>query len=174
MKTLSKFLLLGIIAVGAGCSQTDTRTPGVASSTEPTGKQFIAASEPAGAVPVGEARDNAKDGDAITLVGRIGGSTEPFINGLAAFTIVDPKVQYCPPEEGCPTPWDYCCTQNEVKENIATVKVVNPQGDPVAEDARKLLGVKELTLVVVEGKAQRDDQGNLSVLAAKVFVRAGQ
>ncbi|MGI9517367.1 MAG: hypothetical protein ACR2NP_09990 [Pirellulaceae bacterium] len=170
MKTLASLSLIALCAVVTGCSNSET-PDGTVSSAQPTGTQYIAATEPANATPVGDARQQSKDGDAVTLLGRIGGSAEPFVDGLAAFTIVDPKVAWCPPEEGCPTPWDYCCTQNEVRENIATVKVVDDQGKAVAEDAKQLLGVKELSLVVVEGTAQRDDEGNLSVLANKVFIR---
>jgi hypothetical protein len=90
---------------------------------------------------------------------------------MAAFTIVDPKVPHCAPEEGCPTPWDYCCTQDEVKGNIATIKIVDKDGNPVSKDAGPLLGVKELDMVVVQGKAQRDKEGNLSVHADQVFVK---
>ncbi len=49
-----------------------------------------------------------------SLSGRIGGSEKPFVDGLAAFTIVDLKVPYCADDEGCPTPWDYCCNQKDV------------------------------------------------------------
>lgn len=38
-------------------------------------------------------------------------------------------------------------------------------------DAKELLGVKELSTVIVKGKAQRDDAGNLTVLATDVFVK---
>jgi hypothetical protein len=96
------------------------------------------------------------------------------VDGLAAFTIVDTAVPYCAADEGCPTPWDYCCTQNQVKDNIATVKVVDDEGNPVADDARALLGVRELSTVVVKGKAQRDDQGNLTIAASEVYVRPGE
>ena len=141
------------------------------SGPSPTGAQYLTDVEPANSTPVGDARQSAQDGDSVSLVGHIGGSSEPFVDGIAAFTIVDTKVSYCPPEENCPKPWDYCCTQNEVKDNIATIKIVNEQGNPVMEHAKQLPGVKELSLVVVEGKAKRDDQGNLSVLASKVFIK---
>ena len=39
-------------------------------------------------------------------------------------------------------------------------------------DARELLNVKELTTVVVTGKAQRDDAGNLTILATGVYVKS--
>ena len=51
------------------------------------------------------------------------------------------------------------------------VQIVDDSGKTIAEDARKLLGVKELNLVVVKGKAQRDDAGNLTLLADKVFLK---
>lgn len=160
-------IAVSVFAVGCGSSEVTVNRSGVDAS-------FLFDSEPAGAMPVGQARESAQDGDEVTLVGLIGGSTEPFVDGLAAFTIVDPKVNYCPPEEGCPTPWDYCCTQDQVKVNIATVKIVDATGKPVAKSARELLGVKELSTVVVKGKAARDDQGNLTVAANQVFVRSGQ
>ncbi|EMI24183.1 MULTISPECIES: hypothetical protein [Rhodopirellula] len=133
--------------------------------------QYEAETEPAGAMPVGEAREKTEDGKDVTLVGLIGGSSEPFVKGLAAFTIVDPKVPYCASEEGCPTPWDYCCETDAVKQNIATVKIVDDSGKPVTQDAREFLNVKELSTVVVKGKARRDEQGNLTVAASKIFVK---
>ncbi|TWT61308.1 hypothetical protein [Rubinisphaera italica] len=159
--TLSATLLIGC----ADQSGSPTTSTGKTDST------YLASTEPTGALPVGEARGTSQDKQEVVLVGRIGGSSKPFIDGLAAFTIVDPKVPYCSEDEGCPTPWDYCCEQNQVKENIATVKVVNTEGKPVSEDARKLLGVKELNMVVVHGTAQRDDDGNLSVLADQIYVK---
>lgn len=172
MKMLNWTLVVAF-AVSAGCSDSNvnqsTSGNGVATSSP-----YVTATEPAGAMPVGEARQSAKDGEPVTLVGRIGGSGDPFVEGLAAFTIVDPKVPCCGKDEGCPTPWDYCCTQAQVKDNIATVKIVDEAGKPVAGDARTLLGVKELSTVVVQGTSQRDDKGNLTIVASSVFVRPGE
>lgn len=167
---MSNWMLLGVFAIAAGCNESP-----VIQESETTGgsgsSQYLADVEPEGALPVGEARKSVKDNQAVTLVGVIGGSTKPFVDGLAAFTIVDAKVPYCSADEGCPTPWDYCCTQDQVKGNMATVKIVDDAGKPVADDARKMLNVKELSTVVVQGTARRDDQGNLTVAASKVFVR---
>ena len=38
-------------------------------------------------------------------------------------------------------------------------------------DARELLNVKEMSTVVVKGKAQRDEAGNLTILASGVYVK---
>ena len=167
-------LSLGLLAFGvslailAGCAKEKPAETADSTSADAT---YVAASEPAGSVGVGDARAKVKDEEDVVLVGRIGGSVKPFVEGMAAFTIVDPKVPYCAPDEGCPTPWDYCCTQNEVKDNIAMIKIVDKDGNPVSKDAGPLLGVKELDMVVVQGKAKRDKEGNLSVLADQVFVK---
>jgi len=166
-------LVCGVVSL-AGCNgggSTAADGGGAESGGGEPGTRYVVDQEPAGAMPVGEARGAAGDAQSVTLVGRIGGSKEPFVDGLAAFTIVDPSVPHCAAEEGCPTPWDYCCTQDQVRENIATVKVVDESGSPVVGDARELLGVNELAMVVVSGRASRDDQGNLSVAAAEVFVK---
>jgi hypothetical protein len=49
--------------------------------------------------------------------------------------------------------------------------VIAGGGRPVAADAKQLLGIKELSEVVVRGKAKRDGAGNLTVLADGVYVR---
>ncbi len=170
MKTVNGLTLMGLsfLAVGCGPSEVASGPNGAYSASK---SQYLVDSEPSDAIPVGKARESIEDGQDVTLVGLIGGSSDPFVEGLAAFTIVDPKVPCCAPDEGCPTPWDYCCTQDQVKDNIATVKIVDDSGRPVVHGARGLLGVKELSTVVVHGKAIRDDQGNLTVAANKVFVR---
>ena len=160
---------LSVVVIGfIGCKGDNEATVGNASKVN---SLYVATNEPSGAIPIGQARSSAKNDESIVLVGHIGGSMKPFVEGLAAFTIVDPKVPYCAAAEGCPTPWDYCCEQNAVKENVAMVKVVDDSGTVVSSDARKLLGVRELSLVVVEGKAQRDDAGNLTLLAKQVYLK---
>ena len=54
---------------------------------------------------------------------------------------------------------------------IVQGKVVDEDGSLVKADAKGLLDVKELSTVVIKGKAQRDDAGNLTVLASGVYVK---
>lgn len=172
VKTLALVTTLSVTGLLVGCSDSaDAPQAGADAPDVSPDVSYVAASEPAGSMPVGEARESTEDTEAVTLTGVIGGSREPFVDGIAAFTVVDPKIPSCQAEEGCPTPWDYCCAQDQVKDNIATIKVVDENGNPVTQDARELLGVEELATVVVQGKAQRDEQGNLSVLADQVFVK---
>ena len=170
----SRLIVASLALATAGCGGTSAPTassgPAAPAAPSPSGEKYVAASEPAGAVAVGTARESVKDDEEVVLVGRVGGSEKPFVEGAAAFTIVDPKVPHCAADEGCETPWDYCCQQNAVKDNIAMVKVVEG-AKPVMADAKKLLGLKELSMVVVKGKAKRDDAGNLTVLAEQVFIK---
>jgi len=161
-------VIVGLCALLNGCAE-PASTVGI--PTALVNSTYLAKAEPAESMPVGEARDSAEEGQEIAVVGVIGGTREPFLDGLAVFTIVDPAVPYCAAKEGCPTPWDYCCTQNQVKENIATVKLVDAAGELVEENAKDLLGVSELATIVAEGVAERDQQGNLTLMASKVFIR---
>ncbi|QDT16577.1 hypothetical protein [Alienimonas californiensis] len=163
-------LSVALLAVGCGAPDGDATVTDAASPTVQNAA-YLATTEPEGAKGVGAVKESVKDGDEVTVVGLIGGDSAPFVDGLAAFTIVDPKVPYCADDEGCPTPWDYCCQQDKVPANSATVKLVDAEGKLVAEGARDLLGVKELAEVVVRGTAEKDDAGNLSVLARQVYVR---
>ncbi len=133
--------------------------------------QYLATSEPEGALPVGQARQESRSGQALTIFGYIGGSKAPFVDSAAVFTIVDTSVPYCSEVEGCPTPWDYCCHQDDVKTNIATVKFVDGDGKLLTTDARRLFHLKELNLVVVQGVAERDNVGNLTLLAKQLFIK---
>lgn len=170
MRIVFTFAILASLWAAVGCQRSTEGTPVAAAA----GSAFVLATEPAAAVPVGTARESANDGEEVVVLGLVGGSTKPFVEGLAAFTIVDPKVPYCAEEEGCPTPWDYCCQTDAVKQNIATVKLVDTNGKPVSQGARELLPVKELSTIVVKGIAKRDDQGNLTIAARQVFVRPGK
>ncbi|MEX2176632.1 MAG: hypothetical protein WD872_19860 [Pirellulaceae bacterium] len=153
--------------VGCGASQP---MPNVAAPSA-AGAAYRLAAEPAGAKGVKEIRADAKDEEEITLVGRIGGDPNPWVEGQAAFVVMDSVLKPCDADEGCPTPWDCCCDPNLSPETKALVKVVGEDGKPLAVDARKLLGLKELQTVVVHGRAKRDEAGNLTVLADGVFVR---
>jgi hypothetical protein len=153
--------------LATGCTKSNEPADQKGGATTPDAA-YLLVEMPADAQAVEQARKVSQDDEVVAVEGRIGGSAKPFVDGIAAFTIVDPKLQWCAEDEGCPTPWDYCCADKAGK--TAMVKVVGPDGQPVSKDARELLGVKELSKVVVRGKAQRDDQGNLTVLAEKVHV----
>jgi hypothetical protein len=172
-------IALASVLGAAGCSSSSppaAKKEAVAeapSKPSPEGEKLILASIPEKHQTVIEAREAVKDGDEVAVLGRIGGSTDPWVEGRAAFQIVDPTLIPCNEIEGdsCKTPWDYCCDTDRLPKAMATVKFVDEGGKTLETDARTLLDVKELTSVVVKGKAQRDEAGNLTVLASSVFVQ---
>jgi hypothetical protein len=132
---------------------------------------YLLAEQPKDADDVGAVRKEAKDQDEVTIVGRIGGRKNPWIKGAAAFSIVDRALKPCNEIEGdtCKTPWDYCCEADLAKSTVL-VMVVGEDGKLVKQDARELLGVKELDTLFIQGKAKRDKAGNVTIMASKVFV----
>lgn len=168
MRLVAMFTLLSLVGALVGCGG-GASAPPAAAGPSAEGAKFVLATEPADAKGVKELKANAKDGDEIVIEGRIGGDEKPWVEGQAAFMVVDKSLKPC--EEGCPTPWDYCCDLNELPSCKAMVKFVDAGGKTVASDAKTLLGVKELTTVVIKGKAKKDEAGNLTVIASGVFVR---
>jgi hypothetical protein len=136
--------------------------------------QYVLDVEPEGAQDVIAARQSAQNDEDIVIEGRIGGGEHPWVAGRAAFSIVDPSLKACSdiPGDSCPVPWDYCCETDKLAASSALITVVDENGDVVKADARTLLQVKELSTVVVKGKARVDEEGNLIVLATGVFVRS--
>lgn len=168
-------LLGGLVAAVAvaGCAgeaPVDTSKASPQASAE--GKQYLLASAPEGAQEVVAVRESIGDDEEVVIVGRIGGSQDPWVEGRAAFSIVDRSLPACTdiPGDTCPTPWDYCCATDKLPAATTLVKLVDDQGELVSTDARELLGLDELQTVTVTGKAQRDEEGNVTILARSIYV----
>lgn len=98
-----------LVALLAGCSpETSDPTEPIGSTTPSSKYQLMA--DPGGAGEVIKVRKKAKDQEEIVIVGRIGGSENPWVEGRGAFSIVDSSLKSCLEcgSEGCPKPWDYC------------------------------------------------------------------
>ncbi len=173
-KTLAGLVGLAALTI-AGCAKSEP-APKVANDSKTTAEAscpFHLDAEPAGVKSVKEVKQQAKDGDEIAVVGRIGGSAKPF-TGRAAFTIVDQSFIPCNErkDDDCPTPWDYCCDPpDELAMGTVLVKFVDAGGKTLASDAKTLLNVKELDTVVVKGQARRDESGSISIVASGIFLK---
>jgi len=161
-------LLLTLAVFSVGCSETGP-TVKPAAKGDP---KYLLTNEPTGATGVADTLKAATDQQEVTVVGRIGGAEDPWVKGVAAFTIVDTKLKPCNeiPGDNCPVPWDYCCDSNELPTHSVTVKFVDEQGAPIGVDARELLGVDHLQTVVVTGRMQKTNDKTV-VLANKMYVR---
>jgi hypothetical protein len=149
-----------LVAVLAGCGKNEN-TGGTAAAID--GKQYLLAAEPAGARGVREVRTDGKDGDEVVLVGRVVGSSQSLAKGRCDFTVVDLGVEVCP--DGC------CVEKADLTTGSAHVQLVGADGKTVPAPPAGLLGVTPRSVVVVKGKASRDSQGNLNVVASALHVR---
>jgi hypothetical protein len=165
----------GCVAFAAVLSMSLCATAIPASAAAPAAstvdKNYLLEEEPKDAADVIKTRKDSKDQEDVVVVGRIGGRVNPWVKGMAAFTIVDRTLTPCNEIEGdaCKTPWDYCCAANLSKSTLL-VMVTSKDGKVVKKNARELLGVKELDTVTLVGKAKRDKAGNLSILVSKVYI----
>ena len=156
--------VLASLAV-SGCADTSASVTTAAPSAE-----FRLTSEPVDALEVLDAKEQAKDGESVIVVGRIGGGIMPWIEGRAAFLLVDTRVQAsCEYGEQCKMGCPGCA--KEMLEASTMVKFLDKDGKVLPVDARTLLGVKEQETVVIEGIASRDSAGNLSIAGKGIFIR---
>ena len=169
----SLLLLVSALVTCTGCGTSPASSQPSSTVADIDGSQFKLAKEPNGAVGVIAARESAEDGEPLVLVGRIGGAENPWIDGRAAFTLLDASVAVVPEGEGSEE-GEICigdCCDTERLHCTTLIKVVDQQGQLVAVDSRKLLGLKESDMVVVQGTAKKDESGNFVMLAKGIYVR---
>lgn len=153
-----------------GCgSSGDIPSASIAAASSSVGKTYQLSSEPSGAVGVLQVKESVKDGEPVVLVGRIGGGQKPWIDGRAAFLLVDDGVAPTCADEQCEDGCAECALA--LAEATTLVKFVDDQGKVRATDARQLLGVENFQTVVVKGVASRDKAGNVSVIADGIYIR---
>lgn len=130
----------------AGCGAQDAGP-----SPAPSSPSWLLASDPGAAVDVAAARARGAADD-VVVVGRV----REITKGLAAFTLVDLSQKYCGQTEmeGCPTPWDYCCTpKEELARNMIGVSVRAGGEVALGDVARDL---RNLDVVAVRGRLVKE------------------
>ena len=133
--------------------QPAARAPAGSGGTGAAAPAWLLAQAPADAVGVAAVKAGAKEGDTVTIRGRIGGRADPMTPGSPIFVIMDPSIPSCRdnPEDRCATPWDYCCETPETKAaNNATIQVVDASGAPIT-DSLEAAGFAPLDEVIAVG-----------------------
>lgn len=176
----SAFLLFSWCFTVPGCDkpQPQTASNGETPKTESVSlpAQLFVSAEPADAKNVLDAKKSAKEGEIVAIRGRIGGAEDPYVAERAIFTIVDKSLPHCGEmkmEDGCKTPWDYCCEpKDKLAENTATIQVVDNAGRPLKIDVSKNPRLKPTSEIVVKGKVAKKDGGKLLIVeATEIFVK---
>jgi hypothetical protein len=176
MRLLSYVFVVSIVSValtGCGGDSSANVNSEAVMPVSIDGSKYVLAEEPDGAIGVIAARAEAKNGEPIVVVGRIGGATNPWIEGRAAFMLLDASMMIV--ADGTESAegeicMDECCA-TERTDSTTLIKVVDENGKVLAVDARQLLGIAANDMVVVKGSVSKDDAGNFVVLASGVHVR---
>ncbi|MCG3135631.1 MAG: hypothetical protein HMLKMBBP_03352 [Planctomycetes bacterium] len=176
MKTKILLLGLAIAACGDGGRPAAPKVHALPPAAGPAAALpagLVLAAAPEGAKPVADVKLSAKEGEDVVLRGRIGMGQNPFVSGAAVMTIVDPKLVPCSEmsmDDGCLTPWDYCCTAKEEQTACtATVQILGADGKPLAGTLQGPF--QPLWTVVVKGKvAGRPSPAILVVNAEGIYV----
>ena len=172
--TYALILSVGLPGLGGcGTSSTEPSDTIAATAASLDGSKYLLGEEPDGAVGVIAARESAKDGDPVVIVGRIGGAANPWIEGRAAFMLLDASklmvAEGQDSSEGELCTGDCCALERAGCTTL--VKVVDAEGKLVGADSRQLLGLTSDDMVVVRGKAKKDESDNFTVLADAVYIR---
>lgn len=168
MKHISLTLL---VALAFGCSNESKPAPEKQKEAAPSGPQalpdqFWAKESPEGAVDVFDLREGDLNGKEVVVRGTV----QEFVDGFAAFVLVEDTLLSCNeiPGDECETPWDYCCADpDELTRGSAFVEFHD--GDsPGSWAVEGFHGIAQLSEVVVTGTLQVDDANNLSVQASSI------
>jgi hypothetical protein len=172
--------LLVMRLFGCDKAQEQAAAPNAPAVRKPAGPpaavpaDFVLKKSPEAAKNLADAKKEAKDGDEVVVTAVVGGSAEPFTAGQAVMQVVDPSVLTCDKmgmgKDVCPTPWDACCHQADVKQKDATVRVLNAEGKPLNGTLEGVGGIAPGKTVIVKGKAHLQD-GKLVIDANNVFVK---
>ena len=169
-------LAIAMTLPGCGDETGDGSVAGSAGGTTAAARPgWLLTSAPADAIPVGQAKANAAEGDEVVIRGRIGGRMVPVSEESPVFVIVDLALPHCGelPDDQCQTPWDYCCEpRDSLTANSATVQLVSADGSALAINP-VAGGLEPLDEVIVVGTVgPRPDPQVLTIRATGVH-RAG-
>lgn len=164
--------LSGCVGI-AGCGGDAPSTSTSLTPVSVDASRYLLTEEPDGAVGVIDAKQSAADGEPLVLVGRIGGAANPWVDGRAAFTLIDASMSVVADgqesAEGEICTGDCCATERLGCTTL--VKFVDENGRVLPVDSRKLLGVAAEDMVVIRGKAKKDKSGNFTMLATGLYAR---
>jgi len=162
---------LMVLPILIGCSQEQAANNNSDSSNQVASlpEELFLREKPA-EVSVSEARTAAVEGEQITLTGYIGGRIEPFVEGRAMFLVTDiEKAPQC--TDGCPIPWDACCTPGDViAANSATIQIVNDEGLTVPLSLKGENGLEAGKHITAIGQVHSVNDDVLIVDAENLFV----
>ena len=166
MSPLAMVLGAALLAAAPACAPEDSAP--ASASTPAVFDALFTADAPDDARSVLALRTDAKDGDQVTVIGRL----SDFVPGLASFRLVDQTFVPCNerPGDNCPTPWDYCC-EDVTELSRGTVNVEVHEGASIVRSSLEgVHGLDHLVTVTVTGTLRVDSAENLQLVADSMHV----
>lgn len=171
-------ILASTLLLGCG-DKTPEKTPDKTTekttdaTSVPTG--LFMQERPAEVNDLAKVKENAKVGDTVVFLARVGGRVKPFVDKQAVFVVSDPSLLSCElmgEDDHCSMPWDYCCEDGDnLRSGLATVRITGDDGRPIRTDAKGAGGLEESKFVVIEGVVNdRNDEGLFIVDASSIWV----
>lgn len=167
-------LVVGVFALFAlgGCGEHDhDHADGAAAAPATAGPAWLLRELPADPqrIITIKASEHAV-GENVTVLGRIGGRTNPFVAGRGMMLIAD-DVHATPcdamADDHCAIPWDFCCENpSVVKEALALVQLVDADGNALATDIEGIGGLQGGAHVVIQGSVQESEDPSMLTIAA--------
>ena len=156
--------LAALLPLATGCGESNNAASSSTAVKAAVPKAYFTRNRPEEVVDLVDVKTTAAVGDEVTFLARVGGRMEPFVEGVAIFTVADPSLESCElmgEEDHCPLPWDYCC-EDPVKltAGSATIRIVDESGRPLPASAQGAGGLAPARYLVVGGVvADRNDDG---------------
>jgi len=172
-----KIMLLTSVAL-LGCEGEGNETANKNTTTNATAgipATIFMANRPANVKNLVEVKKNAKVGDQVTFLARIGGRAKPFVEEHAIFVVADPSLESCDllaDEDHCPVPWDYCCENGTLLRNgMATIRIIGKDGRALGVNAKGAGGLQASKFIIVQSTvSNRNDNGLFIVDADRIWV----
>jgi hypothetical protein len=164
-------LMVGLAAALVGCDGAATTSPAPApeATTAALPADLFTPATPDGAITLVAARSSAQPGDAVTISGKVGGRSAPFIAERAVFTLVDESLAFCGDE--CGVPWDACCAPpDEIAAKSGTVQVLDADGNPLRLGLEGQSGLAPATRVTIRGTVAEGHGDAFVINATQIHV----
>lgn len=176
---MKKFLTTLCLFTLVACGSEATPDPAVEAGTNPETNvdapkgnpmdSFYLEASPAGAIEVGALRGLA-DGAEVTVRGDV--QEYAPVEGKAVLSLYDHALVSCDenPDDGCSTPWDFCCVDSEEIAKASALVEFRKDGAIVNTSLKDYHGMDHLSDVVITGTLHLDDAGNARIVASGLHV----
>ena len=169
MKYLTLLITLSLLV---GCSRNEEPSKQTATNKETLPSHFFTTERPGNVKDLVEVKMNAKAGDEVTFLARIGGRKHgSFVPTLAMMIVADPNLLSCElmaEDDHCVTPEDYCCEDPmALTQGLGTIRFMKNQIETYPFSVEGLGGMEVLKYVVVEGKVHDINENGLFIVDAE-------